>query len=619
MSQTNLEAPVISERQGGPRHQRAKTRRDSPLLLALMIGSFIVFAICADLPIWIHGAASHISTCANDCQSDPLQSTWFLSVTPYSLIHLQNPFLTNVIDYPLGANMMANTFMPLVGFLATPLMVAVGPTASFNVLIAVAFAGSATAALFVFRRWTSWTGAAYIGALFYGFSPYMVAQGASHPDLLLVPLPPLILLLLDEIVVRQKRSRTLLGLLLGLAMTAQFLVSQEVTASVLVMAVIGTLVVCFMRRREVMRRVGFATRSLAVAVVTFLVVGSYPLWVYLFGPERVTAPVQSQAALNLLSNDLISVVIPSALQRISPSGLQEITNRIAPAGILTGDDGAYIGVPLLLVLIVLAVKFWRRNGMIRFATVMSVAALVLSFGPVLIVNGRNTGIPLPFRVVEGLPFLSSVIASRFTLYVGLFVGLLLAVGLDQLRSSGIFRVRSIRARTTIVMATGVVGLVFALPAFPYPSGATAVPPFFASNEVSQIPLNGVLLTYPIPAFPYVQPMNWQAVDGLRYKLIGGYIRTGTPQGTALNQGEVSFISTYFSQCETGSNASGSPSDVRAAVNQLREWTVSTVVVSQAAPNPQCAIGLMSAALARAPRFLGGVWVWFNVQSELVHR
>ena len=65
---------------------------------------------------------------------------------------------------------------------------------------------------FVLRRYTTWIPAAFIGGLLYGFSPYMVGQGEGHIFLMLAPVPPVMFLLLDEILVRQSARWWLMGL-----------------------------------------------------------------------------------------------------------------------------------------------------------------------------------------------------------------------------------------------------------------------------------------------------------------------------------------------------------------------------------------------------------------------
>ena len=81
-----------------------------------------------------------------------------------------------------------------------------------------------------------------------------------------------------------------------------------------------------------------------------------------------------------------------------------------------GENGTYVGVPLLLILVAGTVLL-RRNRIAVFSAVMAVIAMVLSMGTYLHVDGHRTGVPLPFIVLAHLPLLQSGIASRYT---GLF-------------------------------------------------------------------------------------------------------------------------------------------------------------------------------------------------------
>src|SRR5205085_8691189 len=124
-----------------------------------------------------------------------------------------------------GVNMLNNTTPMLLAVVASPVTVVVGAAASYNLLTTLAFAASAGAAYVLIRRWTSWRPAAFVGGLLYGFSPYMVSVGWAHLFLTFVPWLPLMVLCLDEVLVRQRGSPIRWGLALGLLAIAQFFTS----------------------------------------------------------------------------------------------------------------------------------------------------------------------------------------------------------------------------------------------------------------------------------------------------------------------------------------------------------------------------------------------------------
>src|ERR1700736_1047450 len=88
----------------------------------------------------------------NPAGSDPFQMSWFLSYVPYSITHGTNLFYTNLIDYPQGVNVADNAAVPLLGILGWPVTASLGPIATFNLLIRLAFVLSATSMFFVLRR-----------------------------------------------------------------------------------------------------------------------------------------------------------------------------------------------------------------------------------------------------------------------------------------------------------------------------------------------------------------------------------------------------------------------------------------------------------------------------------
>ena len=72
--------------------------------------------------------------------------------------------------------------------------------------MALALAPSAWFASIAFRRYVRSYPAALLGGLVYGFSPAMIAQSSSHLHLTLGAVRPPLMLLIDELLVRQRRN-----------------------------------------------------------------------------------------------------------------------------------------------------------------------------------------------------------------------------------------------------------------------------------------------------------------------------------------------------------------------------------------------------------------------------
>lgn len=150
---------------------------------------------------------------------DSQQMVWHIGWVPYAISHHLNPFQTDFLNYPGGVNLAWNTDIPLAGLVMWPVTAVFGPTFSYNAFMAAGFVLSTLTAFLAIRRLVSSNLGSAVGAFLYGFSPYIVAQAGGHTNLEFVPLPPLILMLLHELVVGRRRP-AVIGALLGLRTSA---------------------------------------------------------------------------------------------------------------------------------------------------------------------------------------------------------------------------------------------------------------------------------------------------------------------------------------------------------------------------------------------------------------
>ena len=173
---------------------------------------------------WTEGATTH-TLCG--C-GDPALFLWFFQWPATALSHGQNPFYSTALFHPHGINLLAQTSVTGMSLPLVPVTWIWGPVASLNVASTVAPALTAFTAFIAIRRWVTWTPASFVGGLLYGFSPFVLTSlEFAHLMTAALMVLPLILIALDEIVVRQRRSALWTGLLLGLLVFAQFFFSTE--------------------------------------------------------------------------------------------------------------------------------------------------------------------------------------------------------------------------------------------------------------------------------------------------------------------------------------------------------------------------------------------------------
>ncbi len=422
---------------------------------------YVFVAVLANWNAWAHGFAHTVQLAG----PDSAEEIWFVAQTPWSLLHGVSPLANNWLNAPTGVDLMDNTTMPLLGLLGAPVTLILGPIAAFNVLAVFAFSASATTFFLMARRFVDWWPAAFFGGLLYAFSPFAVAVASSaHLFLLFQAVPPLIILVFDGFRRGAYRSPVRYGLALGGCFVVQFYVSTEATASLAVITVIGLACAWLLLvwRRTTTNWVALAKMGLTAALVMVVGIG-YGAWVTLEGPQHITGPAQTPTAIAGLSSDPLGLVIPTVNQHFTfghaSLGDSLVAERDANWRIgfeAPNENGTYVGLPLILVLVV-GTLLLRRNRFAVFSALMAVVVLVLSMGKYLHVDGHLTGVPLPFIVLAHLPLLESGIASRYTGLFWLFAALLFALIVDRVHSVTSSRVG--RRSALVSIALGVLRTV----------------------------------------------------------------------------------------------------------------------------------------------------------------
>ena len=352
----------------------------------------------------------------------------------------------------------------------------------------------------VLRRWTTWWPAAFVGGLLYGFSAYMAFNDGNYLFLVFVPLPPVIFLLLHEILVRQHWRPGRTGALLGVVCTLQFFIWSEVLASTVVMGVVAVVLFLLVSRHQVAERRRYAVTAFAysLGVGGFLLL--FPVIYALAGPQSIRGTIQ--LASRAVSERLVRRIraeLPMAqhewddgdgkptvrqrdgsLSGASPGGRSRVVRGISPP---TKDD-----------------SLRRGNGADRLCPVPGF--------PVSGSTVTNTSIPLPFVVFENRPVVGGLIPVRFALYTALFAAAMFAIGLDELwrrmRRSG--RPAWLSPRWRIVATVGALAALTAAAVIPLaprhtqPTTPTNVPSLFTSAAVEAIPAGSVVLAYPYPDY-----------------------------------------------------------------------------------------------------------------------
>ena len=606
---TDLAVAQPSRRERRPAAPPRARRSDGGWFTLAVAIAYLGVSLFANAGTWLHGITHTVQLGGADVPEE----IWFLAQTPWALLHGHNPLANNFLNAPSGINLMDNTTMPLLGALGTPITLLFGPVATFNIMVNLALASSAMTFYLMARRFVRWRPAAFVGGLLYGFSPFVAAEGGAHLFLIVGFLPPLVVLFLDRFFRTKSDPPWLTGILVGGCFVAQLYISAEVFASMAVMAAIAAVlwIIYWLLRRPAVD-VSQLVRMGACALGVFVLGSGFGVWTALDGPEHITGPAQSPTVIAGLSSDPVGFIVPTEVQRFTfghaTLGDSLVAERDANWRITTdapNENGSYVGIPLMIILIIGTIAL-RRRRLVQFVALMAVAGMVLSMGSYLHIDGHRTRIPLPFDVLAHLPLFNSGAASRYVQFFWLFAALLLALFVDEVYARLVGRgqlgdrFRATAASTFLV----VFALIPLLPVWPYGSGASVVPSWF-TGAARSVPVGTTVVVYPLASPVDASAMLWQAMAHDTFKMPGGYAVFRSADGTATFDSDPSLVQQVLAECSGGGEPQLAPSTIRA---ELRSWNASLAAVVVSAPGSDCATRIFDSAYG-PHRTTGGVRLW----------
>jgi hypothetical protein len=563
---------------------------------------------------------------------DSITVGWFLASVGYAVIHGHNPFFSHFLELPVGVNLAANQSMPLLGLIATPLTLIFGPFGMINLLMRLTFFSSALSMYLVGKRYAQRRLPVFFGALFFGFSPTLVAHNLENQNFSFLPTLPVMFLLVDNLLNHPEKDARRTGVLLGLVCAIQLYLNPEVLAEVAV--VVGASAACVVVARLIRRRNHLVMRlvaALAATAVVFVVLGIPFIYYYFFGPQHIDGPVAPLSALAIFHTDLLAPIVPMHNQLLAPASLAFFSNHFTGGAI--NETGSYLGGTLIVGLGYFIVRY-RHNATVCLAALATLFGFVFSLGPDLVVNNHDTGIPMPERILTHLPAISSAEAIRYFLVADLAIAFILVIGLDRAFSSAFTRGSfALPERRPIVVAGATVALAVALlvpviPRWPYSFVSTSVqglqtsvPPYFTSPAVNAIAQNDIAITFPLAQSGYPNAEVWQLATHFRFRLIWGYAYVADNGGVF--QGNPPFTDSTLPDLESYGLV-GSPTppvtmtiiNLKAIRNGLGEFHPDVFLMQPIGTDPQIVEQFVSAALGEKPVDSGGMLVWYHLPERL---
>jgi hypothetical protein len=562
----------------------------------LAVTCYLIGAVWVTAHLWVN--PSH-RTVGRSGSRDQVFFEWTLSHAQWSVTHLSNPLFTERLNVPDGVNMMANTSILGLAIPLTPVTAAFGPGVSFALLLTIGFAATAAAWYWLFSRHLVRSRlAAFIGAAFCGFAPGMVSQGTGHPNFVAQFLVPFIVWRVMRLRDPGRVLRN--GLVLGLLVTYQMFINEEMVFFTAIGCAVFLLAYCLPRWKQVRGSLRPFLAGLGVAALTAGVLMAYPLWFQFFGPQHYRGIPYGAFYYSPSIDSFVGYATESL------AGNERLAAKLAPNA---SEQSAFFGWPLVLLCGVLV--WWRRKRpLVPAIAITGVFFAALSLGPNLIVKGVRTGIPAPLSLLSKLPVFDMVVPARLALPVIPVIGLLLALGIE--------RVRDVLAndRTTATFVRPLwYGLLAAslVPIMPTPIASVAAPavPAFISDGVwrEYVQPGRSLVSVPIPRYESIDAMGWAASCELCVTLPGGYfVGPSSPGGVGRVGSPPRPTATLLARvASTGIVPDINDDDRRQALADLDFWQADTVVLGRQKREWELRV-TVEMLLGPAKR-VSGVWLW----------
>jgi hypothetical protein len=126
-----------------------------------------------------------------------------------------------------------------------------------------------------------------------------------------------------------------------------------------------------------------------------------------------------------------------------------------------------------------------------------------------------------------------------------------------------------------------------------------------------LPGGTVLLTIPFAVSGSTEPMVWQAVDDMHFRLAGAALKTPNAFGGPVGQGTPGSARRILSDLTLVGDPlpTGTTGQLLRVRGALQSWHVNRVVITGSSRDPVYASGFFTMALGFGPTYADGAYVW----------
>lgn len=464
---------------------------------------FLIWAVAFTYPLALHLADNVILQRG----SDAWLHLWDLWWVDKSLIGLhQNPYQTTYLYYPTGLNLYYHSLNLLNGLVSIPLQHLFGLTVSFNLLMLGNLTLDGLAAYWLCRERTGSVGAGLVGGALFASGPLLgTSVNLGQLDEVTVVWVPLYILALYRVLDSPGPAwrkgggrRAMFGM--GLCLAGASLATWYFTAALVIFTIFFVPFYLFSKHNR-----GGQSYPATLWSATIKVGLGALLFILLLSPLLMSMVRERLSGATYMLPSLRTTIINSAdlLALFAPPRLDLPSINVHQSTVALGYVAIVLGIAGLV---------WRRRSVWPIA-VAFLAVLAMSLGPVLQVAGSETGVTMPYSLLNNVPFIgASRQPLRFLATASMALALMGAYGTAWLIS----RARSANSRS-VVVAGALFLLVIELFGIPRALVSTASGP--AYSFLKREKEEGAVLELPADAYSALSLLHQTAMER---PIIGGY-------------------------------------------------------------------------------------------------
>lgn len=427
----------------------------------IVLTIYLLLTLILTYPLIVH-FTTHIAGNGGD----GWQNVWNMWWMKKALMDMHtNPYYTDYLFQPTGSTLIFQTMNPFNAVLSIPLQYAFNLVITYNVIFVMSFMLCGFSMYLLALHITNNKFASLVAGFIFCFSPYHMAHGLGHLQLVSMQFIPLFILYLIKMTEEGGSDR------------------HAITASVFLVLVALCdwyyLFFCFMFlalfviHTAWMRRFDFkilVKRAAIVFALTFLALSPY--FIAMIKEATTNIIIGAHSPENSPPN-LLSFFIPNPILTI---GRSVDFFRIASGSFIRNqlENSNYMGYCVLFLSLYAFIKLRKKNPIVNLLLLSGVIFFILSLGMHLHVGGKEfRNIPLPYNFLYKTVFFFKFtgVPARFDVMLVVSLSLLAALGLKEL-----FVIRNWLKRR-IVVGAGIFFIFIEYLAVPFGINFTGIPQF----------------------------------------------------------------------------------------------------------------------------------------------